>query len=119
MEKSIANLCLIGIVTVLVSACATKRYGRMQPLTEAEKQYYTCQQTDIEIAKVNAFRQQIASGAKINWKSAAGFLGDFGIGNSMEKNAADKSAAERIVELEALKAEKGCVSREAKAAESK
>jgi len=98
------------LLALLLSACATKRYGRMQPLTEAEQQAYDCEDINLEIAKIEGFRLQIAGGAKINFASVAGFLGDYGIGNAMEKNAAEKSATERMVELQALSAEKGCSS---------
>ena len=59
-----------------------------------------------EISKVNQFLLQVEEGAEIDWRSVAGFLGDWGIGNAMEKNNAVKSARERLAELEALKYEK-------------
>lgn len=98
---------VIGIA-LATSGCATKRYGRMQPLTYAETEAYDCRQLDIEIAKVEAFRQQVADGAQVNLASVAGFLGDWGIGNSMEKNSAEKSATERMNDLLAARTAKGC-----------
>lgn len=102
---------LLLIFTVLFSAflivgCATKRYGRMTTLSPAEKQHYTIRDIDLEISKVNQFLLQVEEGAEIDWRSVAGFLGDWGIGNAMEKNNAVKSARERLAELEALKYEK-------------
>jgi hypothetical protein len=93
---------------LLTSACATKRYGRLQPLTGAERVGYTCKDIDIEIAKVQAFQAQVAEGARFNMASVLGILGDYGIGNSMERHEADASAARRLVQLSDLKAEKGC-----------
>jgi hypothetical protein len=93
---------------LLSSACATKRYGRLQPLTGAERVAYTCRDVDIELAKVGAFQQQVAEGAQFNVASVLGILGDYGIGNSMERSAADASSAKRLKELNDLKAEKGC-----------
>lgn len=93
---------------LLTSACATKRYGRLQPLTGAERVGYSCKDIDIEIAKVQAFQAQVAEGARFNMASVLGILGDYGIGNSMERHEADASAARRLVELSDLKAEKGC-----------
>ena len=100
---------MVAIAAVAISGCATKRYGRAQPVSGVEGQFYTCREIELEIAKVEAFRQQIAEGAKVDWRSVAGFLGDYGIGNAMEKSAAEKSATERMNQLMTLRAQKGCV----------
>lgn len=94
---------------LIVAGCATKRYGRLQPLTGAERVAYTCRDVDIEIAKVGAFQAQVAEGAQFNMASVLGILGDYGIGNSMERSSAEASAARRLKELNDLKAEKGCM----------
>jgi len=101
---------------LLLSGCATKRYGRLQPVTYAEQEAYDCQDIEVEIAKVEAFRQQVAEGSQINGASVMGFLGDFGIGNANEKNAAEETAANRMSELLALRAKKRCGSAFTKAA---
>ncbi len=105
MKKSIVVLLVGGLA---ISACATKRYGRMQPLSSEEKQAYTCREIAIEISKVEAFQQQVTDGTKTNTRSVFGVLGDFGIGNTQEKHAARKTADERLKELQALQAGKGC-----------
>ena len=104
----VIGLAVIGSALV-VSGCATKRYGRLQPLTGAERVAYNCRDVDLEIAKVGAFQAQVADGAQFNMASVLGILGDYGIGNSMERSAADASAARRLKELNDLKAEKGCM----------
>lgn len=96
------------IPALALSACATKNYGRLQPLTGAERAAYTCRDIDIEIAKVGAFQQQVIEGAQFNVASVLGILGDYGIGNSMERGAAEKSAIQRLNQLNDLKAERGC-----------
>lgn len=96
------------VPAVLLSGCATKRYGRLTPLTGAERVAYTCRDVDLEIAKVQAFQQQVIEGAQFNMASVLGILGDYGIGNSMERNSAEASAARRLGQLNDLKAEKGC-----------
>ena len=68
------------VAAMLVGGCATKRYGRLQPLTGAEKTAYSCRDIDIEIAKVGAFQQQVIEGAQFNAASVLGILGDWGIG---------------------------------------
>jgi hypothetical protein len=96
------------IAACLLSGCATKRYVRMQPLTGAERAYYTCRDVDLEIAKVQSFQTQVAEGAQFNVASVLGILGDYGIGNSMERHSAEASAARRLQDLYDLKAQRGC-----------
>lgn len=105
INKPIAVLLVAGLA---LSACATKRYGRMQPLSSAEKENYTCREVSIEISKVETFQQQVTDGTKTNVKSIAGVIGDLGIGNTQEKHAARKTADERLKELQALSADKNC-----------
>ena len=102
------KIVIMLFATVALTGCATKRYGRVQPLTGAERTAYTCREIDIEIAKVESFKQQIVEGAEFNAASALGILGDFGIGNSMERSSAEKSAAQRLGQLRDFKAEKNC-----------
>jgi len=104
---------------LLVSGCATKNYGRMQPLTGAERVAYTCRDIDLEIAKVQAFQQQVIEGAQFNMASVLGILGDYGIGNNMERSAAEASAARRLGQLSDLKAERGCTGTSLSAADQR
>jgi hypothetical protein len=71
-------------------------------------QAYSCREIDLEISKVESFQRQIAEGAEFNAASALGILGDFGIGNSMERSSAEKSAAIRLGQLRDLRAQKQC-----------
>jgi len=89
--------------------CATKGYGRLQPLTGVERASYTCRDIEIEIAKVQSFQTQVAEGAQFNMASVLGILGDYGIGNSMERHAAEASAARRLQDLNDIKAQRGCL----------
>lgn len=101
-------LASVIVIATMLSGCATKRYGRVQPITGFEKVQYTCRDIELEIAKVQSFQQQVTEGAEFNAASALGILGDFGIGNSMEKGSAMKSAAIRLGQLRDLQAEKQC-----------
>lgn len=60
----------LTVAALTISGCATKRYGRLQPLTVAESEAYDCRALDIEIAKVEAFREQVSDGARFNGASA-------------------------------------------------
>ena len=96
------SVCVLG-------GCATKRYGRLQPVSSVEAASYTCRELAIEVSKVEAFLLQVQEGAEVDGASVLGFLGDLGIGNAIEKNAAEKSARERLEQLRELQADKGCL----------
>ncbi len=96
-----------GTATIL-TGCATKRYGRLQPLTSYETSQYDCNQIDLELAKIDAFEQQVAKQAKFSGMSVASFLGDFGIGNVLERNQAIKTAKERREQLMMARSTKHC-----------
>jgi len=104
MKKAI----LLALALVLIGGCATKRYGRLQPVSETEAQLYDCRDIELELAKVSAFRDQVAKQDDLSGASVAGFLGDFGIGNAMEHSAALDTANEREKQLRDLKSSKGC-----------
>lgn len=111
MSKCVAAAALVLLAAsaaLSIGACATKNHGRVAPVSEVEKRELTCREIDIEIAKVDAFLEQVAENSSIDGRSVLGFLGDFGIGNTMERNAAEKSARERRQELQTLRTAKGC-----------
>jgi hypothetical protein len=96
----------VGIITL--SGCATKHYGRQGMLTSFEKSSMTCREIDIEIAKVRGWVDQVNTESEFSGKDVLAILGDFGIGNSMERSAAIESANKRINELSALRVTKNC-----------
>ena len=101
-------LLLFALVALFTVGCSTKQYGRMQPLTGIELSAYTCKDIKVELAKIDAFELQVAEGAEFDVLSVASFLGDFGIGNTIEKNSALKTAKKRRVQLNDLSTSKGC-----------
>ena len=103
---------LVCVMTFLISVaplsgCATKRYGRMQPVSLTERDYLSCREIDIEMAKTREFLDQIAQ-TGFDGRDVLAILADFGIGNAMERSDAIKSGKERLEQLQALKDEKGC-----------
>lgn len=98
-----------GVLVVMLTACATQRYGRMTPLSPGERTSLDCKQIATEIEKAEFFiadikrRRNETTGAHV-----LGALGDFGIGNVMEGDAAEKSGTDRLRELNGLKSVKGC-----------
>ena len=107
MKYSYAAAVSIGL-GLMVSGCATKQYGRMQPLSSAEMTNYNCREIVLEQSKVDAFDEQIRDQAGFNGASALGVLGDFGIGNAMAKGGAEKSSIERRRQLQVLSSQRGC-----------
>ena len=100
--------CSRGGGALLLSGCATKHYGRQPTLTVYEKSSFSCREIDIEIAKVQGFIEQVENESRFSGRSVLSFLGDFGIGNVMEKDAALESAHARLKDLQDLKVARGC-----------
>ncbi|MFN9131923.1 MAG: hypothetical protein ACK55O_14665 [Phycisphaerales bacterium] len=97
-----------AVFSLSLGACATKNHGRLSPVSSLEKTELTCREIDIEISKVHAFLDQVSSNSEVDGRSVLGFLGDFGIGNAMERSAAESSARKRLEELNTLRVARGC-----------
>ena len=68
----------------------------------------TCRELDLEIAKVHGFIDKVNKESEFSGRDVLAILGDFGIGNNMERGAALKSANQRLEELQESKVAKGC-----------
>jgi hypothetical protein len=115
MSRSIrAGLTVLGwmlvfvIAPILLSGCATKRYGRLQPVAPLETQMLTCDGIDLELARVGEFERQVEEGSEITALSVLAFANDLGIGNAIEKDAALDTARERRGQLTLLRVQRGC-----------
>ncbi len=98
------------LVFVALQGCATKHYGRQGQLTAYEKETMSCREIDLEMAKVRGFIDHVNKESEFSGKDVLAILGDFGIGNSMEKSAAIESANNRLDLLRDLKSTKKCTS---------
>ncbi|WNG69315.1 hypothetical protein [Cupriavidus gilardii] len=105
-----------AVAVIAATGCATKNYGRQGTLTDYEKQTMSCREIQLEQAKVHGFIEHVNKESEFDGRSVLSFLGDFGIGNLMEKDSAMKSATERSAQLQAVAAQKGCASSEPKTA---
>ena len=103
----ISIICLMLGATAL-QGCATKTYGRQGTLTNYEKETMTCREIDLEIAKTQGFIDHVNTESKFSGRDVLAILGDFGIGNSLERSAAIESANKRIEQLRDLKTAKKC-----------
>ena len=100
------RLTVVIFSLVLFSGCATKHYGRQGELTSYELETMTEREIDLEMAKVEGFIKHVEDESKFSGRSILSFMGDFGIGNVIEKDAALESAHKRLGQLNKAKAAK-------------
>ncbi|CAG9165283.1 hypothetical protein LMG23992_00414 [Cupriavidus laharis] len=105
MNKSILA---IGFCVLAMQGCATKNYGRQGVVTDFERQTMSCREIQLEQAKVQGYIQAVDKESEFSGRSILSFLGDFGIGNVIEKNAAMESADSRAYQLRMLSYERRC-----------
>lgn len=102
------NAATAVMLALAITGCATKRYPIATSLGAAEASTMTCREIDLELIRADEVRKQITDTAKVDWRSVAGFLGDYGIGNAMAKNDAEKAINNRVTALQAAKVQKNC-----------
>lgn len=101
---------LIIFSLIVLSGCSTKNYGRQGEVTQYEQDTMTCREIELEEAKVHGFLAHVDKESEFDGRSVLSFLGDFGIGNVMEKDNAVKSANTRLAQLQTLRAKRNCTS---------
>jgi len=97
-----------ALALLTLQGCATKNYGRQGDFTSFEQNTMTCREIELEEAKVRGFIQHVDSESSFDGRSVLSFLGDFGIGNTMEKSSALDSANKRLASLAAARQAKRC-----------
>lgn len=102
------KLCLLLCMLLCLTGCATKNYGRQGELTQYEKNTMSCREIALEQAKVNGFIDYVEKESEFDGRSVLSFLGDFGVGNVIEKKAALKSANRRLEQLKEVEKQKNC-----------
>ena len=68
----------------------------------------TCRENELETAKVRGFIDHVNKESEFSGRDVLAILGDFGIGNSMEKSAALESANTRLYQLGQQRSAKRC-----------
>lgn len=99
---------LLVVMSSMLVGCSTKNYGRQGSLTEYESSRMTCSDIELEEAKVHGWMAQVNQESEFDGRDALAIMGDFGIGNSMEKRAAIKSANARLCQLQTVAVSKQC-----------
>lgn len=105
MKKSII---LLLAVAALNAGCATKNYGRQGELTDYEVATLNCREIELETAKVHGYITRVEKESGFDGRSILSFLGDFGVGNVIEKGAAMDSAHKRLEQLQMARLKAGC-----------
>lgn len=95
-------------IILLAPGCATKNYGRQGELTSYEQGTLSCREIDLETAKAHGFLSHVEKESQFDGRSVLSFLGDFGIGNLMERSSAVESATARLAQLQDLRIQRGC-----------
>jgi len=109
MKTLSSTAVVLAIVAVCaLSGCATKTYGRQGDLTSFEQTTMTCREIDLEEAKVQGFIQHVDQESSFSGRSVLSFMGDFGIGNTLEKSSALESADKRLKALQSAKKSRNC-----------
>lgn len=106
MRKAI--LAAACVSALFVTGCATKRYPIATQWTAAEAEAMDCGDLRLEYVRAQQVQNQIAETADFDWRSVAGFLGDYGIGNAMAKSDADRAIRERIAGIQDAQRAKRC-----------
>jgi len=96
------------LLLTLIQGCATKTYGRQGALTNHEKDTMTCREIDLDLAKTRGFVDHVNKESQFSGRDVLAIMGDFGIGNAMEKSAAMESANKRIEQLQDLRNTRKC-----------
>jgi hypothetical protein len=106
--KLSGKICTLAAITILSTGCATKRYPIATPLSGAEIAAMNCRELQLEIIRAEQVQVQISNTAQMDWRSVAGFLGDYGIGNAMAKSEAEKAIRDRVASIRTAQTEKKC-----------
>ncbi|MDP2070261.1 hypothetical protein [Methylotenera sp.] len=106
--KHLSLLAVSALVILSVQGCATKTYGRQGILTSYEKDSMTCREIELETAKVRGFIDHVNKESEFSGRDVLAIIGDFGIGNGMEKSAALESANKRVEQLGEQRNTKKC-----------
>jgi hypothetical protein len=100
----------LALLLLTIQGCATKTYGRQEAMTPYERHHLSCQQIDLETAKVQAFVDRVNEESRFSGLDLVALLVDFGIGNKLERDAALKSATLRLEQLRELREAERCSS---------
>ncbi|WP_034915011.1 hypothetical protein [Erwinia sp. 9145] len=94
--------CLLITAVIVLSGCALKRYPDSPPVTDVQATIWDCDNVTERIAAQQRVQSKIDKTGEFDSLTVLGFLGDFGIGNGVVKNRAQKAADRRMARLKTL-----------------
>ena len=109
MTRKLHLLGALIVAASTLSACATKQYPIATELSATETHLMGCRELVLEDARTEEIQLKINETASTNWRSVAGFLGDYGIGNAMAKSDAEKALSERRMSIKSAMVSKNCI----------
>jgi hypothetical protein len=98
----------VGVLAVALMGCVTKQYGRQAELEPAERQALNCAGIDQEMVKLDRYVDWVNTKSDYDGWDVLAILGDFGVGNSIERGEALKAADIRKDQLASLRTERAC-----------
>lgn len=98
----------VAVICIALTACSTKRYPMEAQLSEQEIAFMDCRDLHREYLRGQNLRLQVADTARTDWRSVAGFMGDWGIGNYMARSEAESALEHRMTSIRLAQQEKGC-----------
>ena len=82
---------------LLITACTTQHYGRLQPVSPGEERNMNCQEIQLEITRAQAFINQTKQhNDKLTTEDFTGIFASLGIGNILEYHDAMHAAKVRL-----------------------
>jgi len=104
-----ASIFSVSVLAVALTGCVTKQYGRQAELADTEKQRLDCPAIDQEVVKLDRYVDWVNKKSEYDGWDVLAILGDFGVGNAIERGEALKAAELRKHQLVALGTQKACV----------
>ena len=109
MTRKVLLLGALALTATSLSACATKQYPIATELSATEVSLMDCRELILEDARTEEMQLKINETASTDWRSVAGFLGDYGIGNALAKTEAEKALSQRRASIKTALVNKNCI----------
>jgi hypothetical protein len=104
MVSKIAGLC----AAALLAGCTTNPYGRLEPVSDAERAGLDCAAIAAEISRIEVFDAHVGEVARATALTGHQTGRGYGAADSKVRRRAERSASERRRQLWRLEAERGC-----------
>ena len=97
-----------ALAALVVTGCATRDFGRMYPVSDAERRAMTCDQIAVEREKVRDFVSTVQRQRETDTYGKVAMVMAVRDPNKADFRAAQRSAIDRGYQLDELARDKGC-----------